>query len=263
MINVSIDSARSLYEVDGFCLFPEPVIPADVVERAVDGMDAIRRGEYDTDTPPQGSHWKPGDDPDALCKIECPHHASRAIMDLVRHPALGDLVGAVTGADWVQVWWVQLLYKPPSDDNLANIGWHADRQYWNVAWDISRSDLFTAWIALSDVTSDSGPMRFVPGTHKVDFGDAGDFWGQDLDALRDTIPMPDGMSWREVEAVLRPGGVSIHDMRTLHGSGPNRTSGPRRSFAIHMRTNRSETNEESNLTRFIDDEVKAPIIYRK
>ena len=88
MADISMDSARAQYVTHGFCLFPGPVIPAEVVERAVDGMDALRRGEYDTGVPPQPSRWNPGDDPDVLCKIECPHHVSQGAMDLVRHPAL-------------------------------------------------------------------------------------------------------------------------------------------------------------------------------
>jgi hypothetical protein len=63
-------AAHERYRRDGFCLCPEPVLPAHVVEQAVAGMDALRAGEYDTGRPPRPSAWNPGDDPNLLCKIE-------------------------------------------------------------------------------------------------------------------------------------------------------------------------------------------------
>ena len=172
-----------------FCAVLQPVMPAEVVDAAVAGMNAVRAGQYDTGCPPENSRWTPGDDPQTLCKIEMPQLASRAIMDLVAHPALGKLAAEVTGAKMVQVWWVQLLYKPvgePKGERVTNIGWHQDRYYWR-AWE-DGSELFTAWIALSDITPDAGPMRFVPGSHRwglldIDFG----FQQQDLDTLRGGI----------------------------------------------------------------------------
>jgi hypothetical protein len=265
MTHDTIEAARTGYDRDGFHLFREPVLPEDVVRRAVAGMDALRRGEYDTGTPPEESPWNPGDDPGKLCKIEMPQFASRAILELVSHPALGDLVGRLTGAQWVHVWWVQLLYKPPQaakpgDD--TSIGWHTDRQYHCPPW-TTNSELFTAWVALSDVTARSGPMKFVPGSHRTPVGDdGGDFFAQDLAAQRETIRLPDATAWREVEAVLPPGGVSVHHRGTLHGSGPNVSDAARKSFAIHMRTDQSWTEDESRigLTEFLDDE-RCPIVY--
>ena len=157
-------SARQRYEADGFYIQAEPVIPDGLLAEAVRGMDAIRAGEYATGVSPRPSFWSPGDDPRKLCKIEMPQVTSRAVMDVVSHPALGALAAAITGAEWVQVWWVQLLYKPPTDgDGLVgtHVGWHQDRQYWS-AWE-EGSELFTAWMALSDVTPEAGPVRFVRG----------------------------------------------------------------------------------------------------
>ena len=73
----------------GFISTTQAVWPLDAVDRAVEGMDAVRRGEYDTGVPPRSSAWSPGDDPQRLCKIEKPQIANRAIMDLIKHPALG------------------------------------------------------------------------------------------------------------------------------------------------------------------------------
>jgi len=265
MATDQIEGARARYEADGFCFQDDVGLPEQLIGRVVEGMDAIRRGEYDTGSPPEESPWNPGDDPGKLCKIEMPQFASRAIMELISHSALGDFVGRLTGAQWVQVWWVQLLHKPPQPpaDDDTSIGWHTDRHYWCPPWQ-THSELFTAWVALSDVTAPSGPMRLVPGSHRTEVGDeGGDFFAQDLESQRASIQLPDGMPWREVEAILPAGGVSIHNMNTLHGSGPNVSDRPRLSFAIHMRTDRSWTTDETRvgLAEYLDDE-RCPIIYR-
>ena len=56
---------------------------------------------------------------------------------------------------------------------------------------IEGSELFTAWVALSDVTAEAGPMRFVRGSHGWGLLDDGGFYRQDLDDQRDAIPVPD------------------------------------------------------------------------
>ncbi len=256
--------AQKLYRDEGFFINAEPLIPPELVERAVAGMDAVRAGNYDTGIPPRPSRWSPGDDPNMLCKIEKPHIASRAIMELVSHPALGAMAAEITGASAVQVWWVQLLFKPPSlagEQPRTNIGWHQDYNYWG-AWE-EDSELFTAWVALSDVTPETGPMNFVAGSHQWGLSTESDFQSQEYEALREQIRTTHGQEWREVPAILPPGAASFHHKLTFHGSGPNRSSQPRRSFAVHMRTENARPRDglRQGLTAFIDDPSYCPIIY--
>ena len=153
-MKTQLEAARAAYEREGYFISEQPVVPAEVVAGALRGMDEVRAGRYDTGTPPQPSVWKPGDDPAKLCKIEMPQIADQAIWKLVSHPALGELAASLTGAQWVQVWWVQLLYKPPSQPSAStNVGWHQDRHYWKV-WE-EGSELFTAWVALDEVRAES------------------------------------------------------------------------------------------------------------
>ncbi len=256
-------SSAAQYERDGYCIHAEPVLPREVVEQARAGMDSVRRGAYDTGEGPQPSPWNPGDDEAVLCKIEMPQLASRAIHALVSHPALGKWAAEVTGAQWVQVWWVQLLYKPPSaaDAPKVSVGWHQDRHYWG-AWE-NDSELFTAWVALSDVNSDSGPMRFVRGSHRWGLLPGGDFFGQDLNAQQRAIALPKEACWEEQDALMAAGGASVHDSLTLHASGANSSGQPRCSLAVHLRSDRSNPREgrREGLTRFIDDPQRCPIIY--
>ena len=259
-----VSSSQETYKQEGYYLSPYPVVPTDVIDRAVAGMDAIRAGEYDTDIPPLSSPWNPGDDPKAFCKIEMPQIASTGIYELVSHPALGRFVADVTGANMVQVWWVQLLYKPsiaPNTDQATSVGWHQDRQYWKT-WE-EGSDLFTAWVALSDVTGESGPMRFVRQSHQWGFLDQGDFYGQDHSAQQQEIKVPSGANWEESPAILARGEVSIHHCLTYHASDPNYSNRPRRSLAIHMRSEKAFPREgiKEGLTGYLDRTSYCPTIY--
>ncbi len=255
------------YRRDGYFIHARPVIPGDLVRRAMEGVDDVLAGRYETGIPPQPSYWNPGDDPNKLGKVEMPQLANRAIKELVSHPALGRLAAEVTGAKRVQVWWVQLLSKPPASTDAGSgvsVGWHQDRQYWK-AWK-EGSELFTAWVAVSDVGPDTGPMAFVNGSHTWGLLNQGAFYidnSDDIEMQRDQISLPPGETWREVEATMSPGGVSFHHCLTFHGSRPNRSGVPRRSFAIHMRTENSYpvSQPEGTLAQFIHNTETCPVVY--
>ena len=140
-------------------------------------------------------------------------------------------------------------------------GWHRDRTYWS-SW-TPDSELFTIWLALSDVRADSGPMMFVPGSHLWQSDAGGDFFDPDPESQKESIPVPPGQEWSEVSAIMDAGGFSIHHCHTYHASGPNVSSRPRRSLAIHARTNHSHpvNDERFLLTEFIDDLDVCPVIY--
>jgi ectoine hydroxylase-related dioxygenase (phytanoyl-CoA dioxygenase family) len=264
LLDEDLRAAREAYERDGVFVFSRPVLPPDVVLGACAGMDALMRGEYATGVPPQPSVWNPGDDPHKLVKIEMPQVADARIRALVAHPAVGRLAAALTGARFVQVWWVQMLVKPADapDGPSPHVGWHQDRQYWG-AWE-EGSELFTAWVACSDVTADAGPVLYVRGSQRLGLLGQGDFFAPDAERQRQGIRLPGGAAWDEVAGVLPPGGVSFHDQLTLHGSTANRSGRPRRSFALHLRTERSRPagDRREGLTRFIDDESYCPVIHR-
>ncbi|MCE9615582.1 MAG: phytanoyl-CoA dioxygenase family protein [Lentisphaerae bacterium] len=251
--------ARAQFERDGFCTVPA-VIPQDLIERTVPHMDAVMLGHYETGVAPK-PFWKPGDDTNVMRKVDHPHLADNTIQELVSHRALGQWAAAITGADMIQVWAVQLLYKPPSGAIEGSVGWHQDLQYWHY-WRRD-SELFTAWIALSDVTAQSGPVLFVPGSHGWGFLNQGDFFASNHDKQLQDFQLPPGAEWKEVAGILPPGGVSFHHRHTFHGSGPNVSNTPRRSFALHLRTEKSWPNPGANsvYVNHLDDPRYCPVIY--
>ena len=246
------------FESDGYYIAPDPLIVGDVLDAALAGMEAVKNQQFDTGVPPTNDVVY---DPAKLCKINNAHLASTGLYALVTDPAFGQWAAAVTGASMVQVWASQLLIKPPGSQAAGHVGWHQDRQDWKF-WQ-EPTGLFTIWIALSDVTSDSGPMRFVRGSHRWGFLDQGDFFGSDHAELKAEIPVPDGASWEEVEAVLPPGGASFHHCLTYHGSGPNLSPTPRCSVAVHIRTQEAQPvpGDTAFYVTHLDDPAYCPVIH--
>jgi hypothetical protein len=251
---------KSHFQEKGYCLSP-PLIPQDLLDRVVPRMDAVIGGEYETGVPPYALHFTPEDPPGKLRKIDQPHLCDRTIQEVVCHPALGEFAAGLLDAEWVQVWAVQLLVKPGGGDPAGRVGWHQDKNYWRY-W---KGEVFTCWVAVSDVTADSGPMRYVPGSNHWGYLEGGNFYGGDDDLQRGKITLPEGVEWKEEPAILPPGAAAFHHKHTFHASGPNTSVQPRRSFAIHMRTHRSEPNPvEGELHYYIsnlEDPIECPVIY--
>lgn len=258
-------NSRAQFEQDGFFIAPS-VIPADLIARVRPRIDAVYAGEYETGIPPCGNPKGGKEPPTALVKIDNAHRSDRTIYELVTHPALGKLAAAITGAKFVQAFAVQMLIKPPGGSDTGSVGWHQDQEYWDPCLE---GELFTAWVAISDVTAESGPMRFVPGSQNWGLLKAGDFFSANLDALKQRIQAKSGgQAWREVAAVLPPGGASFHHRLTVHGSGPNLAALPRVSFAIHLRTEKSRLREgvrwqDAGYLNDFNDPIGSPVCYRE
>jgi ectoine hydroxylase-related dioxygenase (phytanoyl-CoA dioxygenase family) len=248
---------------DGFYIAP-PSIPRDAIERVIPRMDAVMRGEYETGVAPLRA-WNPTDSPTKIRKIDQAHLSDRAIFEFVTHPAIGRWAAALTGARMIQLWALQMLYKPAGGDTAGNIGWHQDRQYWTTWW-TEDSEVFTAWVAVSDVRRESGPMIFVRGSHRWGFLNKGDFFGSNHDQQRAQIPVPSGEQWEEVAAVMPAGAMSFHHRLTYHGSGPNVSAAPRRSFALHLRTEKSKplvgNSPHYDYVAHLDDPNVCPTLYQ-
>ena len=258
-------AAAAQYDRDGFFLAP-PLIPAELLARVRASIAAVYAGKYETGIPPIGQQPKRTQPPTTLVKIDNSHRSDRTILELVSHPAIGRWAAALTSAKMVQVFATQLLIKPPLPEGQVSVGWHQDMEYWEPSLE---GNLFTAWVAISDVTADSGPMRFVPGSHHWGLLNSGDFFSSNLDALKKRIQeKSDRDAWQEVPTVLPPGGVSFHHNLTVHGSGPNLSTTPRVSFAIHLRTENSRVREgvkwqDAGFLNDFTDLQGSPICYRE
>ncbi|MEL7027811.1 MAG: phytanoyl-CoA dioxygenase family protein, partial [Pseudomonadota bacterium] len=92
----------------------------------------------------------------------------------------------------------------------------------------------TVWAPVDKVTADSGPLRYIPKSHK---------WNKSYrpNIFISQMPFPGGYGEEmpdfesneaELEPVsydLDPGDIMVHDFRVVHGSGGNLSDRPRRA----------------------------------
>ena len=144
---------------------------------------------------------------------------------LVRHPAILDAVESVIGPD-VLVWNSNFFIKEADDP--AFVSFHQDSTYWGL----STPDVVTAWVAFSASNRASGCMQILPGSHTRD------------QLTHVDNPQPHNLLTRGQEVAvavdpgqtidleLAPGEMSLHHVRLVHGSGPNRSRDRRIGFSI-------------------------------
>lgn len=221
------DEDQRFYAEHGYWISPV-IIPESILDAAQAGMDRFYAGDLDS----TGIHedgWKPTVN-DGLRKDDYSSFCVDELAQLVKHPAIGAAAGVLSGAQGIRLWHDQLLYKPVDEATLeANVGWHTDRQYWTCC---SSAEMLTAWVAFHDVTPDGGSVGFFDGSHTWDINGL-DFFSQDLGGLESKI-RDQGYPLNISRTTMKRGQVSFHHCRTIHGSGPNRSSEPRRALAIHL-----------------------------
>jgi len=109
----------------------------------------------------------------------------------------------------------------------AFVSWHQDSTYWGL----SEPDAVTAWVAFAQATEANRAMEYIPGSHKLDqippsrhLLQTQPFDGQEV------MVEVDHSQQRII--TLRPGEMSLHHVRLVHGSPPNPSNDRRIGFAI-------------------------------
>lgn len=154
-----------------------------------------------------------------------PHLVFTFLDDLIRHPKILDAVEDVLGPD-ILCWGTNFFTKEPKTTNY--ISWHQDLTYWGL----EPADIVTAWVALSPATVKSGCMRFVPGTHKMEIVPHNDTFADDNMLTRGQEISVDVDENEAVDIELKPGEMSLHHVKLIHGSNANSSDDRRIGFAI-------------------------------
>jgi hypothetical protein len=202
------DQCRA-YETDGYC-HPVSALSADEAahyRKRFEAYEAANGGWYE------------------LSKGQKLYLLQTWVAELCCHEKVLDAVEDILGPD-LFCWGVSLFVKDANDPGYVT--WHQDSTYWGL----DKPDVTTAWIALSPATRESGCMKMWPGSHRMDQIPHHDTLaahnlltrGQEIDVSVD-----------EAEAryaELQPGELSLHHVRLVHGSAPNRSSDRRIGVAI-------------------------------
>jgi non-haem Fe2+, alpha-ketoglutarate-dependent halogenase len=144
--------------------------------------------------------------------------------DAIHNCAVLDAVESVIGPD-ILCWSTTFFIKESRDPGY--VSWHQDSTYWGL----SEPDVITAWIALSPATLESGAMRVIPGSHGVQVAHRETFHKNNLLSRGQEIEVDVDAS-SAVDLVLAPGEMSLHHVRLVHGSEPNRADDRRIGLAI-------------------------------
>lgn len=144
---------------------------------------------------------------------------------LVHHPAVLDAIEDAIGPD-ILCWTTNFFIKEAHSPGF--VSWHQDSTYWGLDPD----EVITAWIALSDVTEESGYMQVIPGSHKVDQLPHVDTFHKDNLLSRGQEIAVEVDKSKAVGLSLQPGEMSLHHIKLVHGSDANRSNDRRIGLAI-------------------------------
>jgi len=154
-----------------------------------------------------------------------PHMVFRWVNGLIRNPRILDAVEDLLGPNLL-VWGTSFFIKEPNDP--AYVSWHQDSTYWGL----SHPDIVTAWVALSVSDLPNGAMRVVPGTHLRDQMPHRDTFAANNLLTRGQEVAVEVAGDKAVDLTLEPGEMSLHHVRIVHGSEPNRAPYRRIGLAI-------------------------------
>ncbi len=154
-----------------------------------------------------------------------PHMVFKWANELIRNPRIVDAVEDILGPNLL-VWGTSFFIKEPNDP--AYVSWHQDSTYWGL----SHPDIVTAWVALSVSDIPNGAMRVIPGTHLKDQLPHQDTFADNNLLTRGQEVAVEVQEDKAVDLTLAPGEMSLHHVRIVHGSEPNRAHYRRLGLAI-------------------------------
>lgn len=163
--------------------------------------------------------------------------------ELARSPEVVEPVKALLGDD-VLIWNATLFAKEAHSQSY--ISWHQDLTYWGL----SEAHEVTAWIALSEVSTANGCMKFIPGSHTQDIVPHVDTFDANNLLSRGQEIAVDVDEDEAVHVELAAGEMSLHHGKLFHGSSVNRTAQRRIGLAIrYIPTSLKQTIDEKPFAR--------------
>lgn len=154
---------------------------------------------------------------------------TEGLHDILWNPRFLVAASQLLGNVPVRFWHDQLFWKPPKQGGV--VAWHQDYSYWTRTKPIAH---LTCWCGLDDSTKENGCLQYISGSHR---------WGLlpkpviagELQGIKDFL---NDEQRRQLEhpyyAEVKAGEAIFHHSLTLHGSGANTSSRPRRAVVINV-----------------------------
>ncbi|MER6998109.1 phytanoyl-CoA dioxygenase family protein [Streptomyces sp. NPDC000410] len=211
---------REIFERDGVVRWDNVLTPAEVVELG-ESMERVfyqegRRGQGVLDL----SETKANPNDEALLQKIGIWENDPVCEKQIRRPDIVPRVEALLGGP-VRLFRDHSFYKPAGKGEASRLVLHQDNRYWHL----DPPDAVTIWMALDDGSVENGCLQYVKGSHRR--GRVEHVRPEEgavlLEAVndRELVPSP-----------IPAGSALVHSINTLHGSGPNLTDRPRRSYSL-------------------------------
>jgi hypothetical protein len=170
------------------------------------------------------------------------------LNDLVRKHEIVDAIEDLYGENLL-CWASSFFIKDARDP--AFVSWHQDSTYWGL----SKPDVVTAWVALSESNKSNGAMQVVPKTHLLDQIPHRDTFSEHNLLTRGQEVAVEIDESQAVSIELEPGEMSLHHVRIVHGSPPNTSDKRRIGYAIRYiptYVRQLEGDDSATLVRGVD-----------
>ncbi|MCL4187808.1 MAG: phytanoyl-CoA dioxygenase family protein [Rhodobacteraceae bacterium] len=207
------------YRRDGFIVVPDVVSPAEVAElrrvtdALVEGARAVAAHTDVYDLEPGHSAADP-----RVRRIKEPHRQAPVFDRVMRHPWIVAILQKLIGP---ALRWDTSKLNMKAPGYGAAVEWHQDWAFYPHTND----DLCAVGVMMDDCALENGPLLCIPGSHRgpvFDHHAGGRFCG----AMAADLACADYGA--AVPCTGPAGSISIHHVRTVHGSAVNTSDRPRR-----------------------------------
>ena len=158
-------------------------------------------------------------------RIKRPDRVHPVYGNLIRHRGIVEVLCDLWGPD-VRYEWAKLNMK--SAGFGAAVEWHQDWAFYPHTND----DLAAVGIMMDDMLLENGPLLILPGSHK------GPIYDHHVDGIfvGAIDPTTTDLDFSKAKALVGPAGsISVHHVRTIHGSGLNTSDRDRRLLLLQYR----------------------------
>lgn len=154
---------------------------------------------------------------------------TKGLHDVLWNPRFLMAASQLLGNVPVRFWHDQIFWKPPKQGGV--VAWHQDYSYWTRTKPVAH---LTCWCGLDDATKENGCLQYIPGSHE---------WGLlpkpviagELQGIKEFLNEEQQQQFNHPRyAEVKAGEAIFHHSLTLHGSGANTSSRPRRAFVLNV-----------------------------
>jgi phytanoyl-CoA hydroxylase len=211
-----------LYRENGFLVVPDVFTPTEMQGLRNAADELIEQARYVTASDDR-FELEDGHGPNdvRIRRLRRPITSDPRFFEASRSDKILDIIAQLIGPE------IRISH-PLGKVNMKDAGfgkpieWHQD---W-VGYPHTNEDLLAIGVPLDDIELDNGPVLMLPGTHKGPIYSEHNEQGQFVAGID---PVASGLDFsKAVPLTGKAGMITIHHVRTVHGSAANTSSKPRR-----------------------------------